>query len=52
MNEIKVGAIMNEVILKDAQAILHKTLLILKSLKTANLTGKRLAMMLTYNIEN
>jgi len=47
-----VGAIMNEVILKDAQAILHKTLLRLKSLKKASLSGKRLAMMLTCNIEN
>jgi hypothetical protein len=46
-NEVKVDAIMNEVILKDAQATFHKTLLRLKSLKWANLSGKRLAMRLT-----
>jgi hypothetical protein len=52
MNEVKVGAIMNEVILKDAQAILQRTLPRLKRLKRANLSGKRLAMRLTYNIKN
>jgi len=52
MNEVKVGAIMNEVILKDAQAIFHKTLIRLKNLKRANLSCKRLAMRLTCNIEN
>jgi hypothetical protein len=52
MNEVKVGAIMNEVILKDAQATFHKTLPRLKSLKKANLSGKRLTMRLTCNIKN
>jgi hypothetical protein len=52
MNEIKVGAIMNEVILKDGQTILHKTLTKLRSLKRPNLNGKRLAMRLTCNIKN
>jgi hypothetical protein len=32
---------MNEVILKNARAIFHKTLLKLKSLRRANLSGKK-----------
>jgi hypothetical protein len=52
MNEVKMGAIMNEVILKDAQATFHKTLPRLRSFKKASLSGKRLAMRLTCNITN